>query len=207
MTPFIIALAGGSGAGKSTLAGYLCAQLAPDAALLSEDQYYHCRTRFPAFDADTHDFDCPEAKDFTLLSAHLARLRAGQSVAIPHYDLVTHTRTEETMPFAPRPVIILEGILAFIDEGVRKHVDLSVWLDAPTDIRLERRVERDVKTRGRTGEGVRAQFSLTVEPALARYAPLQIAKADLVIDSCAHQHDLAAMAHLILQRMAPEKSL
>lgn len=207
MKPYIVALAGGSGAGKSTLAAHLCAQLAPRAALLSEDHYYHCRTRFPAFDPATHDFDTPEAKDFSLLGEHLARLRAGETVVIPTYDLVTHSRTADTTTFPPQPIIILEGILALADAGVRNHVDLAVWLEAPAAVRLERRIERDVTTRGRALDSVRAQFALTVEPALARFAPLQKSHADVIIDSAVYGYDLPSMSAPILTILAPEKSL
>jgi uridine kinase len=182
----LIALAGGSGSGKSTLAEALARRLhwptAP-AAVLAEDDYYHCSSLVEGFDPAAYDFDALSAKDMALLARHLAALKAGQSVAKPLYDFASHRRLPQTSPFAPPRYLILEGIHALSDETVCGLADLRVLLDVPGDVRLARRLTRDITERARTPHSVIAQYFATVAPNHASVAGLHEARADLRLEA------------------------
>jgi uridine kinase len=193
----VIGVAGGSGAGKSTLARALAARLGADAQVLAEDDYYHCCTNFPDFDAGQHDFDSLPAKDMPLLAQHLVALKAGRAIEKPVSDFTMHRRVGSE-PAAPCAYLILEGILALADRDVRRELDLAIWLDASEALRLERRIRRDTSERGRTKEDVLAQFAHRVRPAFARYEALQRTTADLVLDSEALGCDYAIMVERVL---------
>jgi uridine kinase len=193
----LIGIAGGSGSGKTTLARALAGAFQPSVRIIAEDDYYLCSTRVPGFDAMAHNFDALESKDMARLADDLYALKDGQRIQKPLYDYVTHTRRAETETVEPADVIIVEGILALAHPDVRAIYDLGVWLDTPGDLRLLRRVRRDVAERGRSIESVLAQYERTVRPSFLRHADDQARNADLVLDAEAIRHDLDAMvAHV-----------
>ncbi|MDX2234550.1 MAG: uridine kinase [Hyphomonadaceae bacterium] len=194
----IIGIAGGSGSGKTTLARALAQALAPSARIIAEDDYYRCSTTVAGFDAAVHDFDALEAKDMARLAADLRALRGGGAIEKPLYDYVTHTRRAETETVHPADHVIVEGILALADPDVRAAYDLAVWLDTPGDLRLLRRVRRDVAERGRSVDSVLDQYQRTVRPAHLRHAAAQAQGAHLILDAEAICHDLDAMVAQIL---------
>ncbi len=159
MMPLIIGIAGGSGSGKSTLAKNLLAAL-DGALLITHDDYY--KEENPA--SSDFNYDHPSAFDNKLLFSHLSALRAGKSVDSPIYDYTAHKRSKITRRVLPCPVIILEGILVLENDRLRELFDLKIFVDTPEDQRLERRIRRDVKKRGRSPESVLLQFERTVKP-------------------------------------------
>jgi len=160
----ILGIAGGSGSGKTTTAARLLAALGEDRAVgLCQDSYYRDP---PAGCADpaARNYDEPAALDEVLLARHLRELRAGRPVRAPVYDFERHRRRPETVIIAARPVVVVEGILLLASAPVRKLLDLRVFVEAEADLRLARRLRRDVRERGRTEASVRAQWEATVLP-------------------------------------------
>ena len=146
--PRIVGIAGGTGCGKSALAASLLEALHPHAALISQDWYYHDRSGVPSEEAVQLNFDHPSALDNALLRRHLLKLKAFQVVESPRYDYATHQRLARTVPVAPAPIILLEGILILHDARLRALLDLSVFIETPPDVRLIRRIRRDCTHRG-----------------------------------------------------------
>lgn len=163
--PFIIGVAGGSGSGKTYFARELQRQLGIDVCeIIYQDNFYIDQSKKFDFDGGSVNFDHPSSIDFELLGKQLAQLKSGQPADIPIYDFVTHSRKSETIFIEPKPVIIVDGILIFHAENVRIHFDDMVYFDTPEQLRFDRRLERDVKERGREPEGVRNQFLKQVKP-------------------------------------------
>jgi uridine kinase len=165
MKPIIIGVAGGSGSGKSFFAHALQNELGLEkCALLYQDNYYIDQSDKFDHDGGAVNFDHPSSIDFPLLGKHLGELKNGHDIAVPLYDFATHTRKEETLGFPVKPVILVDGILILQQEVVRTHFDHCVFVDTPEELRFQRRLERDVNERGRTAEGVKAQFFNQVIP-------------------------------------------
>lgn len=180
--PFIVAITGGSGSGKTTTAGQLLDLLRPlNAQLISQDDYYKNSKSLPDFDAATYDFDNPSARDHDLLAAHLAALRAGQTIDVPVYDFTIHGRRAATQHVVPGDVIILEGTHVLCDQAIYDLCDLKIFVDTPDDIRLLRRLLRDIHERGRTPETVANQYLATVRPAYERWTGPSRLNADLIV--------------------------
>ena len=162
MTPFLVGIAGGTASGKTTVALRYAARA--DALLISHDRYYR---DFP--EPRGANFDHPDSLETTLLVGHLRALRAGLPADLPVYHFPTHRRVPTTETVHPRPVVVVEGILVLADAALRACFDLRVYVDAPDDIRLIRRLRRDVRERGRTMESVVDQYLATVRPMHERF--------------------------------------
>lgn len=163
--PFLIGVAGGSGSGKTYFARALQQALGTEnCALVYQDNFYIDQSKRFDHDGGSVNFDHPDAIDFKLLSEQLTVLKQGYPVEIPIYDFATHSRKRETLSVEPLPVILVDGILIFHSEIVCDLFDDRVFFDTPEDLRFSRRLERDVKERGRTPEGVRNQFLKQVKP-------------------------------------------
>ncbi len=178
----ILYIGGGSASGKTELARAL-ARARPDTLTLTEDDYYRCATTIPGFDAARHNFDEPAAKDLALLGDHLKALRRGDAIARPAYDMVTHSRLAQSVACAPAPLIVLEGLHAMSDPTLRPLFDVSVFVDAPEELRLSRRLMRDVRQRSRSLDSVIDQFRDTVRPMHDLHIEPQKAFVDLVLSS------------------------
>jgi uridine kinase len=202
--PFVVGIAGGSGSGKTSLARAVAAALGSDrVAMLAHDAYYRDRGHLPPAARAALSFDVPDAFDHTLFVAHLQALRTGRPVTPPRYCFVTHRRLRPGEPVAPRPVVLVEGILLLHDPGVRRALDFAIFLDAPESVRLARRIARDTAERGRTAESVRAQFAATVRAAHTEYVEPSRAWADLVLASVGPLRPIAEIAAaVILDRWA-----
>jgi uridine kinase len=159
MTPVLVGIAGGTGSGKTTVASKIVEQLpAGHALLIQHDSYYRDRSHLSPAERDRLNFDEPDALENDRLVADLQRLRAGETVTCPIYDFATHTRRRETRTLAPHPVVIIEGILLFAVPAVRELFDLRLFVDTPDDVRLLRRIRRDLTERGRDLASVEAQY-------------------------------------------------
>jgi uridine kinase len=161
----IIGVSGGSGSGKTYFAQHLTNLLGTENCLfIAQDHYYIDQSHRFDKDGGSVNFDHPDALDFNLLEKHLMALKNGLDIEIPIYDFATHKRLAETTYCSWKPIIIVDGILVLSRPNIRKHFHTSVFVETPENIRFERRLERDVKERGRTPEGVKAQFEKQVKP-------------------------------------------
>lgn len=169
MAIHIIAITGASGSGKSHLAQALFREMqlvSPHLVveILAEDSYYHDQAHVPESQRGQVNYDHPEALEHELLLEHLLQLKSGESVQVPTYDYSRHTRGDETRYLQPAQLLILEGILLLSHQGLREHFDLSLFVDTPLGVCLERRMARDCEKRGRSPESVSQQFESTVRP-------------------------------------------
>lgn len=171
----VIGIAGGSGSGKTTVANRIRSQvltgderggrpLTRDVAVLEHDAYYRDRQDLSYEDRCQLNFDHPDSLETELLVEHVRRLRAGEEVETPIYDFKNHRRSEETRRVSPTRVIIIEGILVFVEEALRAEMDVRIYVDTDADIRAFRRIRRDIEKRGRTFESVRDQYYRSVRP-------------------------------------------
>ncbi len=178
----IIGVCGGTGSGKTTLVERVQQRLGtPDLLLIHQDRYYRNLDHLPKAERDWRNFDHPDSYERTLLLEHLAQLREGCSIEAPVYDFRTHTRTgSETV--GPARVVLVEGILLFADDELRNCFDLRVFVDAPDDLRLLRRIDRDQRERGRTLDSVRFQYLDTVRPGHELYIAPAKAYAHLIVN-------------------------
>jgi len=198
--PLVIGIAGGTGSGKTTVATKLAAAIPEDrCVVLDHDAYYRDQRALPPAERAKVNYDHPSALESELLAAHLAELRAGRGVDVPRYDFTTHTRMEQTRRVEPAPVIIVEGILVFVEAGVREQLDIKIFVDTDADIRLMRRIRRDLEQRGRTFQSVRDQYYTTVRPMHLEFVEPSKRWADLVIPEGG---DNKVAIDLILGRLA-----
>jgi len=168
--PVFVGIAGGSGSGKSTLAEKIVAALPPDKALLVQyDSYYRDRSHLSPAERAGINFDEPDALEHGRLVSDLDALRAGRVVESPLYDFATHTRRPETRRLEPRRIVVVEGILLFAVPAVRDRFDLRLFVDTPDDVRLFRRIKRDLLKRGRDIQSIEAQYLGSVREMHERY--------------------------------------
>jgi uridine kinase len=194
----VIGVVGGSGAGKTTLVWGLADRLGADVSVLWFDEYYHDLVHLTPDERALVNYDHPDSLDVDLLVSHLDGLLAGRPAEVPVYDFTTHTRTGTTRRVDPRPVIVVDGILVLAFPVIRERLDVSVFVEAPAEVRLARRLDRDVRERGRTPESVRTQFAATVAPMHDAFVSPCRDLADLTLDG---QGDLVANLGLIIDRL------
>jgi uridine kinase len=163
--PFVLGIAGGSGSGKTTIARSVLEALPPGVGVLIEqDHYYRAQPHRPLEERERVNYDHPDALELELLVAHLDTLRSGQPITRPTYDFAVHDRAAEGLRIEPAAIVIVEGILVLADERLRARFDAKVYVDTDADIRLMRRVRRDLEHRGRTFAQIRKQYYETVRP-------------------------------------------
>ncbi len=163
--PLIIGLAGGTGSGKSTVAkAIVTAAGVNQVIILPQDAYYRAQQDLPFEVRALTNYDEPSAFDNDLLVEHIDELIKGRNIERPVYDFSQHDRAKETQTLKPRPVLVIEGILVLHEATLRERMDLAIFVDAPPDERFIRRLERDVKERGRSAESVISQYRRTVKP-------------------------------------------
>ena len=165
----VIGIAGGTGSGKTTLMKNLIARFEGDVTVLSHDNYYKRHDELTYEERCRLNYDEPAALETDLMARHLDKLRQGEAIDCPVYDFTVHNRSDETVRIVPRKVIIVEGILIFEDEALRELMDIRIFVDTDADVRLCRRIKRDVNKRGRTLESVLEQYQQTVKPMHERY--------------------------------------
>lgn len=182
METVIIGIAGGTGSGKTTLTERLRDRFgAEEVSVINHDSYYKRHDELPFEKRCKLNYDHPDSFDTALLVKHLQALRQGQTVAVPVYDYTIHNRSEQTVPIHPAPVIIVEGILIFASPELCDLMDLKVFVDTDADVRILRRIVRDVKARGRTLDSVVSQYLTTVKPMHEQFVEPSKRKADLIV--------------------------
>lgn len=181
-SPIIIGIAGGTGAGKTTIARRLSEPLPPGSvAVIEHDAYYRDRPDLSYEDRGMLNFDHPDSLDNELLLAHLEQLKAGQGIDKPQFNFRTHRRKSETVRIESHPVVIIEGILIFVEKSLRRLMDIKIFVDTDPDIRVLRRLKRDIKERGRDFDSVRHQYYDTVRPMHLEFVEPTKRYADLII--------------------------
>ena len=180
--PCILGVAGGTGSGKTTVVRSILDAAGEDRiALIEQDSYYRDIDWRSEADLLQHNFDHPAAIDNDLLVAHLAALKAGHPVEVPIYDFVRHRRTTRTRRVLPLPVILLEGILIFVEAALRELLDFKIYVDTDADLRLIRRLGRDIAERGRSVKDVLRQYLETVRPMHLEFVEPSKRWADIII--------------------------
>jgi uridine kinase len=182
MTTRLVGIAGGSGSGKTTIAKALAANYSPDRLrTIPLDAYYRDRKDMPLEERGQINYDHPEAFDQALLLKHVRQLKAGEAIEQPVYDYATHTRSSEFIEIAPTPVIVIEGILVLAMHSIVPLLDLKLFVDTPADVRILRRLRRDVAERGRTVDSVIDQYLRTVRPMHDEFIEPSRRVADLIL--------------------------
>ena len=182
MQPIVIAVAGGTASGKTTVANEILRRVgAEHIACIPHDAYYRDLSHLPLSQRAQVNFDHPDSLETDLLIQHLKELRAGRAVEIPVYDFTTHARTQHTRRVEPAPVILVEGILIFVEPELRALLDVKLYVDSDADERFIRRLRRDIEERGRTVESVCDQYLATVRPMHLEFVEPSKRYADVII--------------------------
>ena len=197
----IIGVAGGSGSGKTTIAEALT-EVIQGVAYIKQDAYYRHRPDLSFEERSALNYDHPASLETDLLVRHLEQLRDGLPFEQPVYDFAQHVRSEETVSVAPAPVVLVEGILVLAEPALRAMMDLKVYVDTDSDLRLARRLERDIRERGRTPESVLTQYLATVRPMHNQYVEPSKRHADIIIPGGMKIGAVATIIELIRARMA-----
>ncbi len=180
--PVLIGIAGGTGSGKSTITEELLADVPTErAVIIEQDSYYKDQSDLPYEERVKTNYDHPFAFDNELLISHLNDLLNGKAIEKPQYDFENHVRKSETTLVEPRDIIILEGILILSEERLRELLDIKIFVDTDADVRIIRRILRDIKERGRTLESVILQYLSTVRPAHMQFVEPSKRYADIIV--------------------------
>ncbi|HXV71825.1 MAG TPA: uridine kinase [Acidimicrobiia bacterium] len=199
--PLFIGLAGGSGSGKTTIAEEVVDRLDGRVALLHHDAYYRNLPHL-SFDERTRvNYDHPNSLETELLVEHLESLRTGLAIEHPVYDFAQHLRSDETIRIEPAPVVVIEGILVLAEPELRSELDLKIFVDTDPDMRLARRLERDISERGRSVDSVINQYFATVRPMHLEFVDPSRRYADLIIPEGYNPAAVATVIELIRSRL------
>lgn len=176
----LVGITGGSGSGKTTIVRKI-SEIIPDFVFIPQDNYYKSAEYINNTNITAFNFDHPEAFDNVLLLDHLSKLKKGEAVEMPQYDFVHHRRKDDTVHVDPKKLVIFEGIMIFSDPDIRDLLDLKLYVDTPDDIRFIRRLQRDMKERGRTVDSVIQQYMEVVRPGHYEFIEPTKLYADLII--------------------------
>ena len=177
----VIGIAGGTGSGKTTLMNNLIQRFEGSVTVLSHDNYYRRNDHLTYEQRCLINYDEPAALETDLMARHLEQLRRGETIQCPVYDFAQHNRSNETIEIVPKSVIIVEGILIFENQELRDLMDIKIFVDTDADVRLCRRIKRDVNKRGRSLESVLEQYQTTVKPMHEKYVEPSKKHANLVV--------------------------
>lgn len=176
----IIGITGGSGCGKSTIVQKI-SECTSNFAYIAQDNYYKSASFVNNSNITAYNFDRPDAFDSDLLMDHLNKLKNHQAIDIPQYDFSKHSRTDKTVHIEPAPLVVVDGLMILWDPNIRQMLDLKIYVDTPDDIRFIRRLERDIKERGRTMESVIKQYVDVVRPGHMEFIEPTKKYADIII--------------------------
>lgn len=205
--PLIIGVAGGSGSGKTTIAEAIAGKVGPDrSVLIQQDAYYRDLSHLPASERARVNFDHPDSLETELFVEQLRELRSGHPVKRPVYDFAHHVRTGEFEIIEPRPVLIVEGILVLVEPDLRDLMDVRIFVDTDGDLRLARRLERDVAERGRSVKSVLDQYLKTVRPMHLQFVEPSKRYADVVIPEGYNTNAVGVVTRMIESVLAEERS-
>ena len=183
----IIGICGGTGSGKTTVANRILETVsASEVAFIQQDSYYRNLKDLPVDYRGAVNFDHPDALDNDLLVNHIRKLKGGGSVELPIYDFKANARLNDTVLIEPKPIVIIEGILIFVDPRLLEQMDIKVFVDTPDDIRFIRRLRRDIAERGRTVDSVIEQYLATVRPMHIQFVEPSKRYADVIIPEGGH---------------------
>ena len=198
METMIIGIAGGTGSGKTTLTNRLKERFGPDVSVVYHDNYYKAHDEMPYEERCKLNYDHPDAFDTDLMIEHIRQLKAGQPILCPVYDYTVHNRSAQTVEVKPTKVIIVEGILIFQDPVLRDLMDIKIFVDTDADVRILRRITRDVEERGRSLESVVNQYLTTVKPMHEQFVEPSKRSADIIV--LEGGHNVVAL-DMIIQRV------
>lgn len=190
-----IGIAGGTGSGKTTITRRLLQKFSSNVSVIYHDNYYKAHNDLNYEQRSLLNYDCPDAFDTELMLRDLKRLRAGEAIRCPVYDYTIHNRSDKTVLVKPSPVVIVEGILILQDPRLCELLDIKIFVDTDADVRILRRIVRDVRDRGRSLESVADQYLTTVKPMHEMYVEPSKRNADIIIPEGGH--NLVAMDMLI----------
>ena len=182
----IIGIAGGSGSGKSTVAKLIEERFKGDVTLIRHDDYYKAQHDKTYEERTKQNYDCPDAFDTELMSEHIAALKRGEVVDCPVYDYMIHDRSDETRRIEPTSVLVIDGILILAEPSLRELMDIKIYIDTDADIRILRRIVRDVNERKRTLESVIGQYMATVKPMHEAFVEPSKKYADIIVPEGGH---------------------
>ena len=194
----VIGIAGGTGSGKTTITRRLIERFGGDVSVIHHDNYYKAHHSMPYEERALLNYDHPDAFDTDMLIEHLKLLKQGKSVQCPVYDYSIHDRTEETITIRPTRVIIVEGILIYENRELCDQMDIKIFVDADADVRILRRIVRDVRDRGRSLESVINQYLSTVKPMHEAFVEPSKRRADVIVPEGGH--NLVAL-DMVIQRV------
>ncbi len=178
----VIGIAGGTGSGKTTVTNEIYNSFGRDKiAFLHHDSYYKDQSHKPFEERVKTNYDHPDSLETDLLIKHIRELQAGNKIHAPIYDFSQHTRTKQTEEFSPKPVILVEGILIFVDKTLRDLFDIKIFVDTDSDVRFIRRLKRDISERGRNVQSVIDQYMQTVRPMHLEFVEPSKRYADVII--------------------------
>ena len=196
--PFVIGVAGGSGSGKTTISTSIVDQVGPErVVLINHDAYYRHRPDISYEERTRVNYDHPDSLETELLLSHIETLIGGRPFQQPIYDFSRHLRLPETAIVHPRPVVLIEGILILVDPGLRAIMDLRVFVDTDPDVRVLRRVERDMRERGRSFASIVKQYHTTVRPMHLRFVEPSKRYADVIIPEGYNRDAVGALVAMI----------
>jgi len=203
--PVALGVAGGTGSGKTTVARALLESVGTDRiSFLAQDAYYKDMDWADPRQLAAYNFDHPHALDNDLLVEHVRSLKSGQAVEAPVYDFVRHRRTAETVSVQPRPVLLVEGILLFVEPALRSLLDFKIFVDTAADVRFIRRLERDISERGRTLESVIHQYLHSVRPMHIEFVEPSKRWADVIVPQGGENTVALAMVQARLEQLLGE---
>lgn len=180
--PLIIGVGGGSGSGKTTVVKHILSGIGRDSIqLIQHDSYYRDLSHLPLKERKKQNFDHPSSLETELMIRHVEALKSGYQVEVPVYDFAAHTRSDKSEKITPKEIILLDGILIFTEQQLREQMDIKIFVDTDDDVRLLRRIKRDIMERGRNLEGVLKQYENFVRPMHLEFVEPSKRYADIII--------------------------